>query len=88
MDAELKAARITGGAHAVLAIIIGWLSPMVGSQFGTNWAAGGLGILLLIVCGYVCEKFAGKKGIKFWVANGVFIYLLLWLVSWTYFVNI
>lgn len=88
MEPELKASRITVAVHAVLAVVMGWLSPIIAGQFGTNWAAGGLGIVLLIVGGYGTERLIKKKGIKFWLANGVFIYILLWLVSWTYFVNI
>jgi len=88
MNPELKASRITAGIHAVLAIIMGWLSPAVARQFGTNWAPAGLGMLLLFICGYICERLAVKKGIKFWIANGVLVYLLLWLVSWTYFINL
>ena len=88
MEQELKAARITMGVHTFLAIIAGWLSPLIAGQFGTNWAAGLTGIVLLIVVGYGTERFVGKRGFKFWLANGIIIYLLIWLVSWVYFFNI
>lgn len=88
MDPELKAARITVGVHTLLAIIMGWLSPVLSGQFMTNWMPGIVGIILLVVVGYGTERLVGKKGFKFWAANGIFIYLLIWLVSWVYFFNI
>jgi hypothetical protein len=84
MDPELKAGRITVGIHTAAAILMGWISP----QMGSGWISGLLGIALLVVIGFASEKLVAKKGIKFWAANGIFIYLLIWLVSWTYFLNL
>jgi hypothetical protein len=84
MDPELKASRITVGIHTVFAIVMGWASM----QLGGGWMAGIAGIAVLVVVGFGTEKLIQKKGMKFWFANGVFIYLLIWLVSWTYFFNL
>ena len=83
MDPELKASRAVMIVHTVLAIAMGWASPQLGILL-----AGFTGIALLLVCGYACEKLVGKKGIKWWIGNGVIIYLFVWLVSWVYFFNI
>jgi len=88
MTEELKASRMTMGIHAVVAIIVGYLSPMLGSMYGTNWVAGAAGVVILVAVGFLSEKIVKQKGMKFWAANGIFIYLLIWLVSWTYFFNL
>lgn len=88
MTEELKASRVTMGLHAVAAIVIGYFSPMIAEVYGTNWAAAGLGIAALLGMGFLSEKAVARKGMKFWAANGIFIYLLVWLVSWTYFFNL
>ena len=82
---ELRASRITMGVHTLIAIIMGWISP----QVGNNWLAGFAGIVILIAIGHFSEKLVGKKkGTAWWIGNGAFIYLLVWLISWTYFFNL
>lgn len=88
MDNELNASRVTMGVHSILAILVGFLSPIIGMQYGTNWVPGFIGIVILLAVGYGLERFVGKRGFKFWLANGIIVYLLIWLVSWTYFLNI
>ncbi len=83
---ELTQTRISVAIHAVAAILIGWISVQVAAASRTLFA-GALGIVILIVIGYLIENVTGKKGIKWWLSNGVIIYLLVWLVSWIYFFN-
>lgn len=83
---ELTQTRISIGIHTVIAIVIGWVSVQVAAASRTLFA-GILGIVILLVIGYLIEKVTGKKGIKWWFGNGVIIYLLVWLVSWVYFFN-
>ncbi len=83
---ELTQTRISIGIHAVVAIMIGWVSVQVAAASRTLFA-GILGIVILLVIGYLIEKITGKKGIKWWFGNGAIIYLLVWLVSWVYFFN-
>jgi len=80
---ELKQTRISLMIHAPVAIAVGWLSA-----FLDHWVAGVIGIAVLFACGYVSEKLAKKKGIKWWLANGIFIYVMFWLISWTVFLNL
>ncbi len=82
-DPELKASRITVGIHTLVAIAIGWLSPQI-----DIWLAGFVGIVVLILIGHLSERAVGeKKGTAWWIGNGAFIYLLVWLIVWTYFFN-
>ncbi len=76
------------GLHTAVAIIIGYFSPIIAGMYGTNWIPGGVGIGVLIAVGFLSEKLVTKKGMKFWAANGIFIYLFIWLVSWVYFFNL
>jgi hypothetical protein len=84
---EIRHARIGMGSHMVLAIIVGWLSVTVSGVLG-NWLTVVTGFVIVIAYGYVLERFLGKKGIKWWIGNGLFIYLLVWLVAWTFLFNL
>ncbi len=84
---ELRHDRIGMGIHTVLGMVVGWLSVQLASMLG-NWLTFFIGIVILIVVGYGLERLLGKKGLKWWFANGVIIYLLIWLVSWTFFFNL
>ncbi|MEE9405860.1 MAG: hypothetical protein V3V26_00465, partial [Candidatus Aenigmarchaeota archaeon] len=61
---------------------------IIAGMYGTNWIPGVVGIGVLIAVGFLSEKLVTKKGMKFWAANGIFIYLFIWLVSWVYFFNL
>ncbi len=84
---DLIHARIGMGTHTILGIIVGWASIQLAGMLG-NWLTVLIGIVILIVFGYGMERLLGKKGIKWWFANGIIIYLLIWLVSWTFFFNL
>lgn len=81
---EVNQVRITLGLHTILAIVMGYVS----FTLANNWLSLFVGFIVLIALGFILEKFLGKKGIKFWIANGVIIYLFLWLVSWAFFFNL
>lgn len=83
---DLTQTRISVAIHAVVAILMGWVSVQVAAA-SRSLFAGVLGIVVLIVIGYLTEQVTGKRGIKWWFGNGVIIYLLVWLVSWVYFFN-
>ena len=80
---ELKQIRITLLIHAVTAIAIGWIS-----NFLNSWVSFPIGIGALVAAGYLSEMITKKRGMKFWFANGIFIYIMLWLISWTIFMNL
>lgn len=84
MEKDLLHGRVSVTLHAVVAILVGYFSFWINN----NLYAGLLGLVLLVVMGYPLERFTGKRGLKWWFANGIFIYLMLWLVSWTYFLNV
>ena len=81
---DMKASRITIGLHTVIAVAIGYASNILQNSLLSI----GLGIVVMFVLGFLSELVTKtKKGTKFWIANGVFIYLLVWLITWTYFLN-
>ena len=84
MEPELLHSRISVAVHIVAAIVISYVSFTLQNTL----YAGVLGIVVLIAIGYPLERVAGKKGFKWWFANGIFIYLFIWLVGWTYFLNL
>ncbi len=84
---DLMHARIGMGTHTILGIIVGWASIPIAAMLG-NWLTVLIGIVILIIFGYGMERLLGKKGIKWWFGNGIIIYLLIWLVSWTFFFNL
>lgn len=84
MDPDLKATRISVLTHAIVAMIIGWVSL----QLATFYYAFPLAIAVLIALGFIMERALGKRGIKWWIGTGVIIYLFVWYVTWTYLFNL
>jgi len=81
---DLNKVRVSVIVHALAALAVAYITTTsVTGLFG-----GVLGIVVLIVMGFSLERGLGKKGIKWWFANGLFIYLLLWLVGMIYFFNL
>lgn len=83
MEKELRDARISVLLHTGAAIAVSFLSI----RLGNNLLAGVVGIAILLGLGYGFERLAGKKGLKWWLANGVVLYLFFWLVAWAYLFN-
>jgi len=81
---ELNESRISIGIHAVVGIVAGYASVL----FDNGLYAFGLAILILIITGYVVEFLLKKKGIKWWISNGGFVYILFWIVTWVFFFNL
>ncbi|MEE9323564.1 MAG: hypothetical protein V3U72_03385 [Candidatus Aenigmarchaeota archaeon] len=80
---ELNTSRVSLGIHIVMGIVAGQLSMFLGRALYSL----GLAILILIITGYATQFILKKKGIKWWLANGGVLYILVWLVSWTFFFN-
>ncbi len=80
---ELNLSRISVIIHVIIGVVAGWAS------YHTVDALYGIGIMIvfLMISGYVSEKVVNKKGIKWWLANGGAIFVLIWLISWIYFLN-
>jgi hypothetical protein len=79
---ELSQSRITLGIHAFAAIAIGWLSSHVDIMI-----AAVAGIAVLVACKFISERMTQRKGLKWWASNGVFVYLMFWLITWTVMFN-
>jgi len=84
---ELKAARVSLGIHAVAAIAMGWVSIEVAAMSRSLFAAI-LGLVVLYALGTVAQRATGQKGIKWWAANGLVVYLFVWFISWTVLYNL
>jgi len=72
--------------HAITGIIAGYLSFTMNSV--------GLAVVVMIVIlaiSMALTKVAiqsEKKDAKWWLGNGVIVYILLWIVVWTIYYNI
>jgi len=78
--------KMSVGIHAVAAIFMGYVSLTLAAMLG-NWITVFSGFGLLILMGFALQRSLGNKGIKWWIGNGVLIYLFIWLISWTFFFN-
>lgn len=75
--------KISLGIHTIMGIVAGYASVM----FDTLYSVG-IAIVILLVTGYAVEFVLKKKGIKWWMANGGVIYILVWIVTWTFLFNV
>lgn len=81
---DLKAIRISVTVHVLLAVLVAYVT----TYLVTEMSGLAVGIVLLIVVGFGLERALGKRGIKWWIANGVWLYLFTWLVAGLYFFNL
>ena len=65
---------------------MGFVSTITGPSYG-NYITVALGIAVLIVVGFATEKILNRKGMSFWLANGIIPYLFFWLISWIFLFN-
>jgi hypothetical protein len=77
------AIRVSLAIHTIMGIIAGYASNM----FNEALYSLGLAVIILIITGYGVEFALKKKGIKWWMANGGIIYILVWIVTWTFLFN-
>lgn len=91
MEIEFKLTSL----HAVTAIIAGYLSFIVASGaiggIGKNEVlAVLLGLVILYLSGNISQRLFGKKevgGFKGWFWSGIVPFILIWVVTWTLFLN-
>ena len=83
MNRDILMGKISVALHAAAGLAIGFAS----FSLQNNVYAGGLGLIVLLALGFSLERLAGKKGLKWWLAHGVIIYLFLWLAGWVYALN-
>jgi len=85
MDPDLKAQRIAVAIHVVAGIVAGYLSLF----FSRFWYALAPAIIILLIIGLISQKTVGKgKDRKWWLGNGVAMYIMVWLLSWILFFNL
>jgi len=84
---ELAQSRISLGMHAVVAIVMGWISVEIAAMSRSLFAIIAA-LVILYATGFVAQKVTGQKGIKWWAINGMIIYLFIWFISWTLFFNL
>jgi hypothetical protein len=80
---DIKNVRVSIGIHSAAAVGMGFVSNFISSLY-----AGVIGVLVLLACGYLSENVTRKKGMKWWFSNGIFVYVMFWIISWTIFLNL
>jgi len=83
---ELKQTRISMSVHFVVAILMGWLSIEITAMSRSLFAIL-LGFVVLYFTGFIAQRLTGQKGIKWWLANGLVVYLFVWLITWIVLYN-
>lgn len=79
-DMELR----TTVVYTIAAIIMGYASLAINhTAFATLAALAVLAVITLIMR----RAFKIKEGAKWWLGNGVIVYLFLWMIVWTIFYN-
>ncbi len=81
---DLNLSRISVGLHVVAGVTAGYLSDYLSN----NWLSLTCGVLMLIATGYIAEMVTKKKDMKWWVSNGLILYLLVWFVTWVFLFNL
>ncbi len=83
MDDELKDSRVSVLIHAAVGAAIGLLSYVLGVAL----YAVALMVLAAIIMGHLTERVVGKKKFSWWIGNGLFIYIFVWLDVWIFLAN-
>lgn len=84
---ELMQIRVSIGMHAVIAAVMGWLSIEIAAMSRSLFAIVA-GLVILYVTGMAAQRITQQRGIKWWAANGLVIYLFIWFISWTVLFNL
>ena len=79
-DMELRTVIV----YVVVAVAMGYISLLINH---TAYAA--LAALIVLAAATLAMRavFKIKEGAKWWLGNGVIVYLFLWLIIWTIFYN-
>jgi len=80
---DLKASKVSLGAHTIAGIAAGYVSYLLAN----NLYALGAMLIILFITGYATEFALKKKGVKWWMSNGGIMYILVWVVSWIFLFN-
>ena len=84
MEQELRDSRISIMLHLLAGAAMGIASPF----FGRALYAVGAVIVAAFVIGHAMERVVGKKAFSWWMGNGLFVYLFVWLDAWVISFNV
>jgi hypothetical protein len=84
---EIMQSRVSIGMHTVIAIAMGWLSIEIAAMSRSLFAIVA-GLVILYITGTAAQRVTNQKGIKWWAANGLVVYLFIWFISWTVLFNL
>ena len=80
---DLKKQRISVLIHSAAAVIVGIISPLLGAAL----YALGVVIVIAVLTGRMTQKVVGKQKFNWWVANGLFVYIFVWVDMWIFVAN-
>lgn len=80
-DMEIKAVLLFFAAG----IIVGYVSFLLNNTLAST----ALAVICAVVLTYVVNRRSKeKKDAKWWIGNGIFVFLVSWFVFWTIFYNV
>lgn len=79
-DVELRTVTV----YAIAAVLMGYISFYINH---TTYATLAMLVVLIILTFAMKAVLKIKEGVKWWLGNGVIVYLFLWLIVWTIFYN-
>lgn len=79
-----RAKKISAAVHAAGGAVAGIISYFIGAEYAFP-----TGLILLFVIWTVVQRISGsgKKSITWWAANGMLLYLFIWLDAWVVLYN-
>ncbi len=85
METERKQSLTSVLVHTIIGIIIGYASIFLPGV----WTSLGLAIVVLVALIFGLKKVLKiQKDKKWWIGNGIIVYIFFWLVSWILFFNL
>ena len=79
-DAELRTVTV----YAIVAVIMGYVSFYINHTAYATLASLAVMVVLTFALKTVLKI---KEGVKWWLGNGIIVYLFLWMIVWTIFYN-
>ncbi|MFA4819464.1 MAG: hypothetical protein WC613_00730 [Candidatus Aenigmatarchaeota archaeon] len=79
-DVELRTTVI----YVIVAVVMGYVSIIINH---TAFAALASIIVMVLLTFVLRAVFKIKQDAKWWLGNGVIVYLFLWIIVWTIFYN-
>jgi len=84
MESEMKHSMNSVLLHSAAGILFGAASPFFGRALYAVMA----GMFLAVLLARITKMMTGKGTLNWWVSNGLFIYLFVWIDAWIIMANI